>query len=115
MKSVGVVATRLVEAEGKGLELSQHGTANSKDQHAHGIPLCPSCLEHKVKTPVERYKGLALEYCTYHYWLIRGRVNPGGYALNDYIEASKSHDFFVSLPPKESMRIMDESNRTETT
>lgn len=87
---------------------------DTKDQRLRGVAFCPACLEHRVKTPVEHYKKQVLRYCTYHYWLMRGHSDPGGFTLKDYAAGSKFHSFTVSLPLEEEMRIMDESDRAKS-
>ena len=66
---------------------------------------CPACMEHGVKTPVEKYRNTDLNYCTYHYWLMggksRGRINM---RLEDYAEASRRHFFVTSIPSPEAVR-----------
>jgi hypothetical protein len=70
---------------------------------------CPSCMERGIKTPVEKYKAMPMEYCTFHYWLMRGRL--GGpkldeYSLEEYVKVSELHSFVVSLPSDDAMRSM---------
>jgi hypothetical protein len=66
---------------------------------------CPACMEHGVKTSVERYRNADLNYCTYHYWLMggksRGRISM---TLGDYAEASRRHFFVTSVPSPEDVR-----------
>lgn len=60
-------------------------------------------------TPVEKYRTMPLEYCTFHYWLMRGRF--GGkreYSLEEYVNGSQLHSFIISLPPDEAMRAMQD-------
>lgn len=71
---------------------------------------CPSCLNQGVRTPVERYRKQALRYCTFHYWLMRGRGDPVVYTLKDYSEVSARHGFKISLPSDEDRRIMLEAD-----
>jgi hypothetical protein len=57
--------------------------------------------------PVEKYRAMPMEYCTFHYWLMRGR--SGGtreYSLEDYVDGSRLHSFVISLPSGEAMRAM---------
>lgn len=69
-------------------------------------------MERGVRTPVERYRKTALVYCTYHYWLIRGKSGGGvGVSLKDYADASRSHFFVISIPKPEDMRSMDSRGR----
>ena len=72
--------------------------ANPK-QGATQTTFCALCAASGVTTLAERYKGTQLMYCTFHYWLIRGRVGPGGYSLEDYVKSSKL-TFTISLPSK---------------
>ena len=58
-------------------------------------------------TPVEKYKAMPMEYCTFHYWLMRGR--SGGLresGLEEYVNGSRLHSFIISLPPSDAMRAM---------
>jgi hypothetical protein len=58
-------------------------------------------------TPVEKYKAMPMEYCTFHYWLMRGR--SGGMresSLEDYVNGSRLHSFVISLPSDEAIRAM---------
>ncbi|HEV2139326.1 MAG TPA: hypothetical protein VGR53_10850 [Nitrososphaerales archaeon] len=68
---------------------------------------CPTCLKSVIKTIVERHDDTPLNYCTFHYWLMRGRVG-GYYSLEDYVEASELHGFKTSLPSPEEMARMSE-------
>jgi hypothetical protein len=58
-------------------------------------------------TAFEKYKAMPMEYCTFHYWLMRGRY--GGtreYSLEDYANGSRLHSFVTSLPSGEAMLAM---------
>ena len=61
---------------------------------------CSLCAASGVVTPAERYHATRLEYCAFHYWLMRGRVGSLGYSLEDYANAPKRFAFKVSLPPR---------------
>ena len=69
------------------------------EPEASQTQFCTICAASGVATPAERYKGTPLKYCTFHYWLIRGRVGPDGYSLEDYVQSSKV-TFTTSLPSK---------------
>lgn len=59
-------------------------------------------------TSVEKYKAMPMEYCTFHYWLMRGR--SGGtreFSLEEYANGSRLHAFIISLPPDEAMLTME--------
>jgi hypothetical protein len=71
---------------------------------------CHGCLRHGARTPVEKYRDLPLECCTYHYWLTRGRAEPGRFTLEAYVKSSESHAFTVSLPPEKDRPMMRESD-----
>jgi hypothetical protein len=85
-----------------------------KDQVPQRALYCPSCLEHGVRTPVERHGKQDLRYCTFHYWLMRGRGDPEVYSLKAYSQASAPYGFRISLPSEEDMRIMLEASHQET-
>ena len=71
------------------------------------VKYCPSCLKFNVRAGVEWHKNTQLNFCSYHYWLMRGRDAGGGtYSLEAYIEASKLHGFRTSLPSPEEMARM---------
>jgi len=77
-----------------------------REEHAK-VKHCPSCMEYGIMTPVEKYKAMPLEYCTFHYWLMRGRL--GGlreYSLEEYANSSRLHSFVISLPSGDAMRAM---------
>jgi hypothetical protein len=65
------------------------------------------CLKSNIQTAVEWYRDTQLNYCSYHYWLVRGR-NAGGviFSLDVYVESSKTHAFATSLPSAEEMARM---------
>jgi hypothetical protein len=66
---------------------------------------CQTCMERGVKTPVEKHGTTDLRYCTYHYWLMRGRSGGGvSMTLEDYAEASRLHFFVTSVPSPENVR-----------
>lgn len=68
---------------------------------------CPTCLKSNIHTAVEWYRNTQLDFCSYHYWLMRGRDGSGvTYSLELYIEASKLHAFRTSLPLPEEMARM---------
>ena len=75
------------------------------EPEASQTKFCTMCAVFGVATPAERYKGTQLKYCTFHYWLVRGRVGPGGYSLEDYVKWS-GVTFTVSLPPKADCEMM---------
>ncbi len=50
-----------------------------------------------IRTAVEKYGGTRLSYCTYHYWLMRGKTG-GVYTLDEYARSSAEHGFVISLP-----------------
>jgi hypothetical protein len=80
-----------------------------------GMPLyCPSCLKHGVRTPLERHRKQALRYCTFHYWLMRGRGYPEVYTLKAYSQASAPYGFKISFPSEEDRRIMLEADHKKT-
>lgn len=58
---------------------------------------CPACLKLKIRTPVECHRNTQLNFCTYHYYLMKGREG-GHYSLESYVEASRRHSFRTSLP-----------------
>ncbi|MDG6945801.1 MAG: hypothetical protein JRM91_03955 [Nitrososphaerota archaeon] len=64
------------------------------------IRFCSLCAVSGVVTPSEFYHATRLDYCTFHYWLVRGRVGSHGYSLEDYVNSSKKFSFWVSLPSK---------------
>ena len=65
----------------------------------NGVRFCALCDAVGVKTPAEKYRNVALEYCTFHYWLIRGGSGSGySYTLEDYADASEKLAFKTSLP-----------------
>jgi hypothetical protein len=66
---------------------------------------CSTCLKFNIHTPVERYHGRQLELCTYHYWMIRGRIG-GSYTLEAYAEASRHNAIGTSLPSSEEIARM---------
>ncbi len=67
---------------------------------------CSLCGASGVITPAERYRSLQLRYCTFHYWLVHGRVGPEEYSLEDYVSASKNFAFVTSLPSTEDCERM---------
>jgi hypothetical protein len=70
----------------------------------HPVGLCPTCLEFGVQTPVERRRKTPMKYCTFHYWLMKGRE---GFLLRSYVEHSKHFGFVISLPSHETMAKMN--------
>ena len=64
------------------------------------IRFCSLCAVSGIVTPSECYHATRLDYCTFHYWLVRGRVGSHGYSLEDYVNWSKKFSFRVSLPSK---------------
>jgi hypothetical protein len=52
---------------------------------------------------VEHYRNTQLEYCTYHYYMMRGRVG-GRYSLDAYVEAS-----LASSEDMELLKLLEES------
>jgi len=54
-------------------------------------------LKFKIQTVVECYRSTQLDFCTFHYYMMRGREG-GHYSLETYVEASKRHSFKTSLP-----------------
>jgi len=71
------------------------------------VKYCPTCLKSSIHTPVEWYRNVQLNFCSYHYWLMRGKNAGGGtYSLGSYIEASKLHRFRTSLPSPEEIARM---------
>ena len=77
-----------------------------RDEGAN-VKYCPSCKECGIMTPVERYKAVPMQHCTFHYWLMRGR--SGGtreYSLEEYANGSRLYTFIISLPSDEAMRTM---------
>jgi hypothetical protein len=81
-----------------------------KDQEPQMALYCLSCLKHGVRTPVERHRKQDLRYCTFHYWLMRGRGDPEVYTLKTYSQASAPYGFRISLPSEEDRRVMLEAN-----
>jgi hypothetical protein len=61
---------------------------------------CPDCLRYQVHTPVERWKGIEMKYCTFHYWMMKGREG-GVFTLEAYVELSRYFGFIISLPSPE--------------
>ncbi len=68
------------------------------------MPECPSCLQWGVRTPVERHLNTPMKYCTFHYWLMKGRE---GFLLDAYVEHSRYFHFTVSLPSLANMARMN--------
>gem|GEM_PF-5914048 len=64
-------------------------------------------MSHGVKTPVEKYRKIALDYCTYHHWLMWGKSGGGvSWTLEDYAESSRTHYFVISIPSPDELRRM---------
>jgi len=64
-------------------------------------------MQRGINTPVEKYKAMPMEYCTFHYWLMRGRFGvKREYSLLEYANGSRLHSFIISLPSEEAMRAM---------
>jgi len=64
-------------------------------------------MERGITTPVEKYKAMPMEYCTFHYWMMRGRL--GGlqeYSLEEYVNGSELYSFIISLPSGDAIRVM---------
>ena len=59
-------------------------------------------MKFNIQTDVESYRSTKLDFCTYHYFMMRGRVG-GHYSLDEYAKASRSHAFKTSLPSPEDM------------
>ena len=72
---------------------------------AHGRKLCPACKSKGIKTPVEKYRGIPLNYCTYHYFLMK--AGPEGMKLEDYVKGSESHAFKTSLPSSQDIENLE--------
>lgn len=66
---------------------------------------CPDCLESQVHTPVERWKGTEMKYCTFHYWMMKGREG-GFFTLELYVVRSRHFGFVTSLPSSEDIAKM---------
>lgn len=79
---------------------------NAPDSEAkeQSVGLCPTCLEFGVQTPVERHRKTPMRYCTFHYWLMKGRE---GFLLQTYAERSMHFGFVISLPSSENMARMN--------
>ena len=77
----------------------------SSENRDEAVRYCPTCLKSDVHTPVERYHDHQLELCTYHYWLIRGRIG-GHYTLEAYASASQHNSFRASLPSPDEIARM---------
>ena len=77
----------------------------SSKQVEEPVKYCPTCLKFNIHTAVERYHNRQLELCTYHYWLIRGRIG-GHYTLEAYAEASRHNSFKTSLPSADEIAMM---------
>ncbi len=69
-------------------------------------PVCPSCAEWGVRTPVEKWGKVLMRYCTFHYWMMSRRRAPHGFSLDVYVEHSRSFGFVPSLPPPRLMAAM---------
>jgi hypothetical protein len=63
---------------------------------------CKTCSQFKIKTEAEHYKSTPLDYCTYHYYVMRGRLG-GHYSISEYVKASEFHSCKTSLPSSEDM------------
>jgi len=62
-------------------------------------------MQHGVKTPVEKHGKTNLNYCTYHYWLMRGKsAGRIDMTLEDYAEASRKHSFVTAIPSTDDIR-----------
>lgn len=65
---------------------------------------CMDCLKFQTHTPVEKWKkGMRLKYCTFHYWMMRGRR---WFTLEEYVERSRYFGFVTSLPSPDDMAKM---------
>ncbi len=71
---------------------------------------CSLCAASGVVTPSEWYHATQLEYCTFHYWLMRGRVGSHACSLEDYANASKRFAFRVSLPSRADCEMMQKED-----
>lgn len=71
-----------------------------------GTKYCALCAKAGLDTPSEWYRSSQLDYCTFHYWLIRGRVEPHGYPLEEYLAGSQRFAFRASLPSEADCRAM---------
>ncbi len=80
--------------------MTESGAPNSENL---GVPECPGCLRWSVHTPVERRQNTPMEYCTFHYWLMKGQE---GFLLQDYVEHSRDFGFAVSLPSPDDIAEM---------
>jgi len=80
--------------------------SSQKDQEPQMTLHCISCLKHGVRTPVESHGKQALRYCTFHYWLMRGRGDPEVYTLKTYSQASTPYGYRTSLPSEKDRRVM---------
>ncbi len=74
---------------------------------------CPDCLKFQVHTPVEKWKRTEMKYCTFHYWMMKGREKhlwmgqeKEGYRLDEYVERSRHFGFITSLPSPEDIAAM---------
>ena len=67
------------------------------------MKLCPECLDLGISSQVETYHGSPLEYCTFHYWLMRGMLF---FPLEVYVNSSERYGFATSLPTPEEMQKM---------
>lgn len=65
---------------------------------------CPSCLLWGVHTPIERWRRTQMRYCTFHYWLMKGRE---GFTLESYVDHSRHFGWGISLPSPEDMAKMN--------
>lgn len=66
---------------------------------------CPDCLKFQVHTPVEKWRRTEMKYCTFHYWMMKGREG-GFFTLELYVERSRYFGFVTSLPSPEDMAKM---------
>lgn len=66
---------------------------------------CPDCLKFLAHTPVEKWKETEMKYCTFHYWIMKGREG-GFFTLGLYVERSKYFGFITSLPSSEDIAKM---------
>jgi hypothetical protein len=62
-------------------------------------------LKSKIHTVVECHGNAQLDFCTYHYYMMRGKEG-GYYSLESYVEASRLHSFRTSLPSRDEMALL---------
>lgn len=62
-------------------------------------------MKFKIRTVVESNRNTPLDFCTYHYFMMRGREG-GYYSLESYVEASRPYSFRTSLPSPDEMALL---------